>query len=149
MVVPRQRSARDMDVGSPRDAKDRDRNLKVAAIAETVAFYQDVLGLGLMARLGSRAAFFGAGGYHHHIGANTWESAGAAPPPADAARLRQLTIVLPGSAERNAGVRAAERIARRHARRGGRADVRRPVGQRDPARNPRLGSGGLVSSGQH
>jgi catechol 2,3-dioxygenase len=102
MVVPRQRSARDMDVGSPRDAKDRDRNLKVAAIAETVAFYQDVLGLGLMARLGSRAAFFGAGGYHHHIGANTWESAGAAPPPADAARLRQLTIVLPGSAERNA-----------------------------------------------
>lgn len=77
-------------------------HLKVADINETVAFYQDVLGLGLMARLGRRAAFFGAGGYHHHIGANTWESAGAPAPPADAARLRHLTILLPDSAERDA-----------------------------------------------
>lgn len=77
-------------------------HLKVAGIAETVAFYQDVLGLGLMARLGHRAAFFGAGGYHHHIGANTWESTGAPPPPADATRLRCLTIVLPDDAARDA-----------------------------------------------
>ena len=77
-------------------------HLKVAAIAETVAFYRDVLGLGLMARLGSRAAFFGAGGYHHHIGANTWESAGAPAPPADTTRLHHLTIVLPDAAERDA-----------------------------------------------
>jgi catechol 2,3-dioxygenase len=77
-------------------------HLKVADISETVAFYQDVLGLGLMARLGSRAAFFGAGGYHHHIGANTWESAGAPAPPADVARLQHLTIVLPDGAERDA-----------------------------------------------
>jgi catechol 2,3-dioxygenase len=77
-------------------------HLKVAGIPETVAFYQDVLGLGLMARLGGRAAFLGAGGYHHHIGANTWESAGASPPPATAARLQHLTIVLPDSAERDA-----------------------------------------------
>jgi catechol 2,3-dioxygenase len=90
-------------------------HLKVAAITETVAFYRDVLGLGLMARLGSRAAFFGAGGYHHHIGANTWESAGAPAPPADAARLRHLTIVLPGSAERDAvraRIEAAGGVAR-------------------------------------
>jgi catechol 2,3-dioxygenase len=77
-------------------------HLKVAGIGETVAFYEDVLGLGLMARLGGRAAFFGAGGYHHHIGANTWESAGAPPPPADATRLAHLTIVLPDDAERDA-----------------------------------------------
>jgi catechol 2,3-dioxygenase len=77
-------------------------HLKVAGIAETVAFYRDVLGLGLMARLGGRAAFFGAGGYHHHIGANTWESAGAPPPPADASRLQCLTIVLPDEPGRDA-----------------------------------------------
>jgi catechol 2,3-dioxygenase len=77
-------------------------HLKVARIPETVAFYRDVLGLGLMAQLGRSAAFFGAGGYHHHIGANTWESAGASAPPADAARLRHFTIVLPDAAARDA-----------------------------------------------
>ena len=51
-------------------------HLKVASIPETVAFYRDVLGLGLMAQLGVQAAFLAAGGYHHHVGANTWESAG-------------------------------------------------------------------------
>ena len=90
-------------------------HLKVAAIAETVAFYRDALGLGLMARLGGRAAFFGAGGYHHHIGANTWESAGAPAPPTDATRLQHLTIVLPDSAERDAvcaRLRAADVVTR-------------------------------------
>jgi catechol 2,3-dioxygenase len=77
-------------------------HLKVADVSDAVAFYQDVLGLGLMARLGSRAAFFGAGGYHHHIGANTWESAGATAPPADATRLQHLTIVMPDDAAREA-----------------------------------------------
>jgi catechol 2,3-dioxygenase len=74
-------------------------HLKVAAIANTVAFYRDRLGFGLMAQLGAQAAFLSAGGYHHHIGANTWESAGAAPPPAGTAALRHATIVLPDSAE--------------------------------------------------
>ena len=50
-------------------------HLKVASIPETVAFYRDGLGFGLMAQLGAHAAFLGAGGYHHHIGANIWESA--------------------------------------------------------------------------
>jgi catechol 2,3-dioxygenase len=76
-------------------------HLKVADIAETIAFYRDVLGLGLMAQLGRSAAFFGAGGYHHHIGANTWESAGAPAPPGDATRLRHVTIVLPDTAARD------------------------------------------------
>ncbi len=76
-------------------------HLKVAAIPETVSFYRDVLGFGLMATLGPSAAFLGAGGYHHHIGANTWESAGAAAPPEGTAALRHATIVLPDEAERD------------------------------------------------
>ena len=75
-------------------------HLKVADVGTTVAFYQEALGFGLMAALGAQAAFLGAGGYHHHIGANTWESPGASPPPADAAALRQVTITLPDDAER-------------------------------------------------
>jgi catechol 2,3-dioxygenase len=75
-------------------------HLKVAAIPQAIAFYRDVLGFALMAALEDRAAFLSAGGYHHHIGANTWESAGASPPPAGAAALRHATIVLPDEAER-------------------------------------------------
>jgi catechol 2,3-dioxygenase len=76
-------------------------HLKVASIPETVAFYRDVLGFGLMAELGEMAAFLSAGGYHHHIGANTWESAGAKPPPEGTAALRHATFLLPDSAERD------------------------------------------------
>jgi catechol 2,3-dioxygenase len=75
-------------------------HLKVASIPETIAFYRDVLGFALMASLGSQAAFLSAGGYHHHIGANTWESAGAGPPPAGAAALRHATINVPDDEER-------------------------------------------------
>jgi catechol 2,3-dioxygenase len=84
-------------------------HLKVASIPETVAFYRDVLGFALMAQLGPQAAFLSAGGYHHHIGANTWESAGASPPPAGAAALRAATIVLPDAGERD---RVLERVER-------------------------------------
>jgi catechol 2,3-dioxygenase len=74
-------------------------HLKVAEIAGTVAFYRDVLGFGLMAQLGPHAAFFAAGGYHHHLGSNVWESRGAGPPPAGAAALRHATVLLPDDAE--------------------------------------------------
>src|SRR5438067_173981 len=77
-------------------------HLKVADVTETVRFYRDILGFGLMAQLGSQAAFLSAGGYHHHIGANTWESAGASPPPSGSASLRHATIVLPSEQERDA-----------------------------------------------
>ena len=60
-----------------------------------------------MAQLGEQAAFLSAGGYHHHIGANTWESAGAPRPPRRAAALRHATIVLPDEAER---ARVVERL---------------------------------------
>jgi catechol 2,3-dioxygenase len=76
-------------------------HLKVADIPETVAFYRDVLGFGLMAQLGESAAFLSAGGYHHHLGANTWESVGASAPPPGAAALRHATIVLPDPTERD------------------------------------------------
>jgi catechol 2,3-dioxygenase len=76
-------------------------HLKVARIDATIAFYRDVLGFALMAQLGPYAAFLSAGGYHHHIGANTWESAGATPPPPGSAALRQATILLPNEGERD------------------------------------------------
>jgi catechol 2,3-dioxygenase len=84
-------------------------HLKVAEIPATVAFYRDVLGFDLMAELGPQAAFLGAGGYHHHIGANTWESRGAPAPPPGTAALRHATILLPDDAERE---RVLERLER-------------------------------------
>jgi catechol 2,3-dioxygenase len=75
-------------------------HLRVADVPETVAYYRDVLGFGLMAQLGAQAAFLSAGGYHHHFGANTWESRGAPPAPPGTAALRHATVVLPDEAER-------------------------------------------------
>ncbi|HEX5309185.1 MAG TPA: VOC family protein [Solirubrobacteraceae bacterium] len=72
----------------------------VADVEETIAFYRDLLGFGLMAALGQQAAFLSAGGYHHHLGANVWESRGAGQPPPDAAALRHATVVLPSERDR-------------------------------------------------
>jgi catechol 2,3-dioxygenase len=84
-------------------------HLKVADIPASVAFYRDALGFGLMAQLGRQAAFLAAGGYHHHVGANTWESRGAPAPPPGTAALRHATIVLPGEAERDGVLERLER----------------------------------------
>lgn len=56
-------------------------HLKVADLERSIVFYRDVLGFDLTQRYGTQAAFLGAGGYHHHIGLNTWSSSGATPPP--------------------------------------------------------------------
>ena len=56
-------------------------HLKVADVDRSLAFYRDVLGFEVQQRWGTDAAFISAGGYHHHIGLNSWESRGAAPPP--------------------------------------------------------------------
>jgi catechol 2,3-dioxygenase len=56
-------------------------HLKVADVERSLAFYCGVLGFELMARYGTEAAFVSAGGYHHHIGLNTWQSKGGSPPP--------------------------------------------------------------------
>ena len=92
-------------------------HLQVRDLEEAVRFYRDVLGFDLMARYGGQAAFLSAGGYHHHVGANTWNSLGAAPPPDGAAALRHATIVLPGAAER-------DRVAARVEAAGGEAEER-------------------------
>jgi catechol 2,3-dioxygenase len=80
-------------------------HLQVADIQETLRFYRDVLGFDEMATLGSQATFLSAGGYHHHVGANTWASAGAPPPPEGSASLRRATIVLTDAESRDEAVR--------------------------------------------
>jgi catechol 2,3-dioxygenase len=84
-------------------------HLRVSAIPATIAFYRDVLGFGVMASLGAQAVFLSAGGYHHHVGANAWESAGAPPAPPGTARLLQATVLLPDETARDAlAARVAE-----------------------------------------
>ena len=70
-------------------------HLKVASIPDSEAFYVGKMGFDLMNRYGSGAEFVSAGGYHHHIGFNTWESASAPPPPAEAIGLRFFSLVFP------------------------------------------------------
>jgi catechol 2,3-dioxygenase len=74
-------------------------HLKVADLERALAFYCGVLGFEVMQRLGSRAAFISAGGYHHHIGLNTWESSGGSPPPSGSTGLYHLAILYPTRAE--------------------------------------------------
>jgi catechol 2,3-dioxygenase len=70
-------------------------HLKVANLERALSFYCGVLGFELMQRYGNQAAFVSAGGYHHHIGLNTWESAGGAPPPPGSTGLYHLAILYP------------------------------------------------------
>jgi catechol 2,3-dioxygenase len=70
-------------------------HLKVANLARALDFYCGVLGFELTQRYGTQAAFVSAGGYHHHIGRNTWQSAGGSPPPAGTTGLYHLAILYP------------------------------------------------------
>jgi catechol 2,3-dioxygenase len=70
-------------------------HLKVADIERSLAFYCGVLGFELMQRYGKSAAFIAAGGYHHHIGLNTWESKGGSPPAKGTTGLYHLAILYP------------------------------------------------------
>jgi catechol 2,3-dioxygenase len=74
-------------------------HLKVADVDRALAFYCGVLGFELTQRIGPQAAFISAGGYHHHIGLNTWESRGGPPPPAGSTGLYHLAILYPTRAE--------------------------------------------------
>jgi catechol 2,3-dioxygenase len=74
-------------------------HLKVADLERAIAFYREVLGFELTQRYGRQAAFLSAGGYHHHIGLNTWESSGGSPPPPESTGLYHLAIVYPTRAE--------------------------------------------------
>ncbi len=73
-------------------------HLKVADIERALAFYHGVLGFELTERMGDSAAFLSAGGYHHHIGLNTWESRGAAAPPPGTTGLYHVAIRYPDRA---------------------------------------------------
>jgi catechol 2,3-dioxygenase len=70
-------------------------HLKVADLERALGFYRDVLGFELTQRYGRDAAFVSAGGYHHHIGLNVWESRGGSPPPRGATGLYHLAILYP------------------------------------------------------
>jgi catechol 2,3-dioxygenase len=74
-------------------------HLKVADIQRMLDFYCGVLGFALTQRYGEKAAFVSAGGYHHHLAFNSWESEGGAPPPPGATGLFHLAILYPGRAD--------------------------------------------------
>ena len=104
-------------------------HLQVASIPDTLAFYRDRLEFEEMVTFGTQATFLSAGGYHHHLGGNTWNSLGAGPPPEGAAALERATIVLPDVAER-------DRLAGKVADAGQEPQVREDgVEVRDPSGN--------------
>jgi catechol 2,3-dioxygenase len=82
-------------------------HLKVSDIDRALGFYRDVLGFEEMARMGDQAAFISAGGYHHHIGLNTWESRGGSPPPPGSTGLYHTAIRYP---TRTALAKAVRRV---------------------------------------
>jgi catechol 2,3-dioxygenase len=83
-------------------------HLKVSDIDRALAFYRDVLGFEVMQRYGDEAAFISAGGYHHHIGLNTWESRGGPPPARGTTGLFHVAIRYP---DRKALAQALKQVA--------------------------------------
>jgi catechol 2,3-dioxygenase len=89
-----------LDVPVPPETRMGHVHLHVRDVEEAVAFYRGVLGFGLQGNAKAfRMAFVSAGGYHHHIGLNTWQGEGAPPPPPDALGMRHFSVVLPATAE--------------------------------------------------
>ncbi|MDT8856567.1 VOC family protein [Paracoccaceae bacterium Fryx2] len=80
-------------------------HLKVADLDRAIAFYLGILGFEVQQRIGAQAAFLGAGGYHHHIGPNTWESRGATPPPPGHTGLYHTAILFPDRASLGAALK--------------------------------------------
>jgi catechol 2,3-dioxygenase len=109
-------------------------HLKVADIERALSFYCGLLGLELMQRLGPGSAFLSAGGYHHHIAVNTWESLGGLPAPLGTTGLYHTAILYPG---RPALAAALHRILAAHVALDGAADhgVSESIYLRDPDEN--------------
>ena len=80
-------------------------HLKVADLERAIAFYAGVLGFEVQQRYGAQAAFLSAGGYHHHIGLNTWESAGGTPPPPGHTGLYHTAFLFPDRASLGAAMK--------------------------------------------
>ncbi len=109
-------------------------HLKVSDLERAIAFYRDVLGFELMVRYGAQAAFMSAGGYHHHIGLNTWESAGGSPPPMGTTGLYHLAVLYE---TREEFAQAVRRVMRHGVRLDGASDhgVSEAIYLRDPDEN--------------
>lgn len=109
-------------------------HLKVADLERSLAFYCGVLGFELTQRFGAQAAFISAGGYHHHIGLNTWESLGGGPPPPGSTGLYHTAILYP---DRPALADALSRVLRAGLTLEGAADhgVSEALYLRDPDQN--------------
>jgi catechol 2,3-dioxygenase len=109
-------------------------HLKVADLERAIAFYRDVLGFELMQQMGDTAAFLSAGGYHHHIGLNTWESEGGLPPPPGTTGLYHVAIRFP---TRQALARTLRRVVEAGVPLQGASDhgVSEAIYLRDPDRN--------------
>lgn len=131
-------------------------HLKVADVERSLRFYCGVLGFELMQRFGASAAFISAGGYHHHIGLNTWESLDGPPPPRGTTGLYHAAILYPARADLAAALR---RLMRANIALDGAADhgVSEALYLRDPDENglelywdrpaaswPRTPEGGIV-----
>jgi len=89
-----------LDVSIPKETRMGHVHLHIRDLHEAVDFYHNVIGFDVMGMVDAmQMAFVSAGGYHHHLGLNTWQGRGAPPPPADAVGLRYFTILLPNQTE--------------------------------------------------
>jgi catechol 2,3-dioxygenase len=113
-------------------------HLQVSELEQTEAFYSGILGFEVTVRAYPGALFVSAGGYHHHIGLNTWHSAGSAPPLPGAVGLRSFEIVLPGQ--------SALEVALERARAAG-VDVQADPQTGDPQLRDPSGNALLLTSG--
>ncbi|OGO15163.1 MAG: glyoxalase [Chloroflexi bacterium RBG_13_68_17] len=131
-------------------------HLTVSQLPRSLAFYRDLLGFEVTQQMGDQAAFLSAGGYHHHIGLNTWAGVGAPPPPPGSTGLYHLAILFPNRAEL---ARTVRRLLENGYPLEGASDhgvseaiyLRDPDGNgvelyadRDPADWPRLPGGGVA-----
>ncbi len=131
-------------------------HLKVADLERAIGFYHGVLGFEVRQRYGSQAAFLAAGGYHHHVGLNTWESHGGTPPPPGTTGLYHVAFLYP---TRGALAEVVRRVLAAGLRLDGASDhgVSEAVYLRDPDQNgvelywdrseaewPRTADGGLA-----
>lgn len=109
-------------------------HLKVADLDRAIAFYRDVMGFDVIQRYGAQAAFLSAGGYHHHIGLNTWQSRGGTPPPEGSTGLFHVAFLYP---DRTALAQALARVRDAGVRIDGAADhgVSEAIYFRDPDGN--------------
>lgn len=143
---------------APPDTRIGHVHLKVSDLDRALAFYSDILGFPLTQRYGRDAAFLGAGGYHHHIGLNTWESKGGQPPAPGTTGLYHTAFLYP---DRKALANVLKRVVKAGIQLDGAADhgvseaiyLRDPDGNgvelyrdRDQADWPRDASGNLAMS---